>query len=203
LAITRARTSSVAQGPSTNRNLLAGNPVILGGSYESIATANGTGSSGTITFSSIPSTYKHLQIRLLVLGTTTTSDSGYSLRARFNSDTGSNYNRHELYGQGDGGPAGSYGPATSQTYMNVGAYSTYVVGNPIGASVIDILDYANTNKNKTVRALLGTDVNAASANNIGLYSGLWRSTAAITSITLFASSSNFTTTSSFALYGIK
>jgi len=70
-----------------SRSGLVGNPVIMPGSYESIASASGTGSSGTITFSSIPSTYTHLQIR----GIGRNSYPSTQVNVRFNSDTGSNY----------------------------------------------------------------------------------------------------------------
>jgi hypothetical protein len=72
----------------------------------------------------------------------------------------------------------------------------------MSGTVLDILDYANTNKFKTVRSLTGVDANGSGF--VALMSGLYRSTTAITSIKLFSTyGSNWTSTSTFALYGVK
>ena len=162
-------------------------------SYESIATVTvGAGGQSTITFSSIPSTYQHLQIRYF-----SQSTSGESIPLlRFNSDTGSNYAWHQLYG--DGSSAGSSG-GTSSTSIYANNYPSNA--NIFGASVLDILDYANTSKYKTTRVLGGYDTNGG--GQALLRSGLWMSTSAISTITFSPSSGNFSQYSSFALYGIK
>lgn len=163
-------------------------------SYESIATATGTGSSGTISFTSIPSTYRHLQIRAISLVATTDQ----ILYMTFNSDTGSNYASHLFSGNGVGGGA-AYG-LSSQTSMRIFG-QTYGLGTTAPtATVTDVLDYANTNKYKTMRSLGGTDRNGT--GEIQLASGLWMNTTAISSIQL-TTTANFTTTTKFALYGIK
>jgi hypothetical protein len=167
-------------------------------SYESIATANGTGSSGTITFSSIPGTYKHLQIRGILKNTNggAYDDPTYM---RFNGDTGSNYSYHSLYGNGSGANASG---AASQT--SITAYGTPANNftNIWGGAIIDILDYANTNKYKTTRWLNGFDSNT-STGSINLASGNWRSTSAITSISFITAAGNWATNTTLALYGIK
>jgi hypothetical protein len=199
LAITRAKTSSVAQGPSTKRTLLADNPAILSGSYESIATATPAGSS-TFTFSSIPSTYQHLQIRYTARDARAIGINSFNMQ--FNGDTGSNYMRgHILYG--DGATAAASVLTTSFTSILVGyEAAASAATNTFGVGVIDILDYANTNKNKTTRTLCGTDLNGS--GEVDFMSGLWMSTAAISSITLIVgTSANWSTGTSFALYGIK
>jgi hypothetical protein len=164
-------------------------------SYASIATANGTGSSAVITFSSIPATYTHLQIRNIGRSTST----GTTISIRANGDTASNYAFHYIYG--DGATTGAAGFAT-QTSMQI-AYTTSSssLADSYGVNVIDILDYANTNKYKTLRVLSGVDVNG-SGGYVQLSSGLWQSSSAITSITL-TNSTNYTTATQFALYGIK
>jgi hypothetical protein len=168
--------------------------------YESIATANGTGSSGTITFSSIPSTYKHLQIRCIA----NNNSGAFSLRLRLNGDTGSNYAHHVL--EGGGSSAYAYGAASATAILYAGSA---IGGGGSGSdfmatSIIDIIDYATTTKNKTVRTLNGYDTNGATdAQLIRLTSGLWMNTAAINSISIIDVSANFTTDSQFALYGIK
>lgn len=197
MAITRARTSSVAQGPSTRKTVLGGNDVILGGSYDAIATANGTGSSGVITFSSIPSTYKHLQIRW----TNKSTANGSYLWLNFNGDTGANYANHYLLG--DGATTPSAGGEIDQVRLNLyGALITSTAASVYAVQIVDILDYANTSKNKTVRAVGGQDSNGSGV--IMLSSGLWRnSSTAINSITITANAASFTTASQFDLYGIK
>lgn len=173
------------------------------GDYESIATTTLSSSQATVTLSSIPTTYTHLQIRVF----SRTDRPTYGINAigidRFNSDTAANYSGHNIEGDGSTAYAGGSANATG---FSVGQTGTTVVGN-FGATIIDILDYANTNKYKTVRALSGTDCNGLVAGYggvLGLYSGSWRSTSALTSLRFYlANSANFTSGSSFALYGIK
>jgi len=171
-------------------------------SYESISTVTvGAGGSSPISFSSIPSTYKHLQIRLLAQ--TNRAASVDSLQLNFNSDTGSNYSWHTV--QGDGSNANALGYAT-QTYARIGDGTIGGAtgsGGYFGVGVIDILDYASTNKNKTIRGLTGVDENGA--GRVGLGSGLWQnSSTAISSISIAPQAGTlFLQYSSFALYGIK
>lgn len=161
--------------------------------FESIATATGTGSSGTITFSSIPGTYQHLQLRFRVLNTSTASSF---LRYQINSDTGSNYAIHRI--DGDGSAAAAAG-ATSVAYGQA-SLGTPDADKPY-VGILDFLDYASTTKNKTVRGFWGRDTNGG--GNLALSSALWLNTNAINSITFFWSANNFTTSSTVALYGIK
>ena len=174
--------------------------ILSSGAFEPIATATGTGSSSTITFSSIPSTYQHLQIK--VLGrTTSTSSLIKPLILWVNGvNTGTSYARHLLWGTGS---AVSVGGAADQPYWDLAdALGTdYYASGLMGVSIIDIHDYASTSKYKTMRALSGCDTNNTTGK-IWLSSGLYKSTSAITSISL-NSTNNFTTDSTFALYGIK
>ena len=87
-----------------SRSALAGNPVIMPGSFESIATVSGNGSSSSFTFSSIPATYSHLQIRLISRGTRAFASE--QLYIRLNGDAASNYAYHYVYGDGSGAAAG-------------------------------------------------------------------------------------------------
>ena len=179
-----------------------GAPPVSPTSYESIATVTvGSGGSSPISFTSIPSTYKHLQIRLIAQ--TNRANSVDSLQLNFNSDTGSNYSWHTV--QGDGSSASVLGYAT-QNYARIGDGTiggATASGGYIGAGVIDILDYASTNKNKTIRGLTGVDENGA--GRVGLGSGLWQnSSTAITSISIAPQAGTlFLQYSLFALYGIK
>ena len=166
-----------------------GNP-----SYESIQTVTvGAGGTSSISFTSIPSTYKHLQIRGIALNT-----GQDTLFIAYNSDTtGSNYRDHQMGGNGTGSPF-----AYSNAGVNGGGGGIGLTSQTTGAAnIIDILDYTNTNKYKTARCLWGVDRNGA--GSVGLYSGLWMSTSAISSITLSTFTYPFSQYSQFALYGVK
>jgi hypothetical protein len=171
-------------------------------SYESIATTTvGSGGAASITFSSIPSTYTHLQVRgILQSARATFSRDEYKIT--INSDTGTNYDSHNIYGDGVSIAGGNE--------IN----RAYILGQDVvgangwwGATVVDFLDYKNTNKNKTVRMLAALDTNGAAVSGLNgamtFSSGLWRNTSAITSITFTASNGNWNQYSQLALYGIK
>jgi hypothetical protein len=166
-------------------------------SYESIATLSGTGSSGTISFTSIPSTYKHLQIR--GIGASSGAGGVENPLIRFNSDTASNYSAHRLYGNGSSAAADAF---TSQTWMRAGFVNDSSDTDILGALIVDVLDYTSTNKNKTMRVLSGVDRNGSGF--VTLSSGLWFKTPeAITSISLILNGLNWTSDTTFALYGIR
>ena len=172
------------------------------GSYESIASATGTGSSGVITFSSIPSTYTHLQIRGIAKDTYAGTFE-LPTRVRFNSDTGNNYTMHNLNGNGTTVTAQGEATGTNAFFKfrgsNLSTDATFANMNAV--SILDIHDYASTSKYKTVRGFSGSDRNGS--GSIFLISGLWLSTSAISTITLTADGTNWTTSTTFALYGIK
>lgn len=169
-------------------------------SFESIATINGNGSA-SVTFSSIPSTYTSLQIRAIVRDTATATGTDY-LHVRFNSDTGSNYARHHLLGTG--ATVSATGSASASFIRIEGTVLTgSLSGSGVGAFLIDLHDYASTTRNKTLRSFSGASLNDTVGEKIALTSGLWMNTNAITSITLTAGYTGFSTASSFALYGIK
>ncbi len=198
--ITRLKLSTIEQGLPKYRSMLAGNDAFIPNSFESIATATGTGSSNTITFSSIPSTYQHLQIRGLFKSTGGSDGGDLTLNVRFNSDTGSNYVRHRLSGNGST-VAASSDTAITSIYLGSGVGGTGTA-NMLAANLIDIHDYASTTKFKTVRAFAGGEINTT-PSQVRLGSGLWMSTSAITSIQLIDVYGSFTTSSTFALYGIR
>lgn len=162
---------------------------VVVGAYESIATTVvGAGGQTNITFSSIPSTYKHLQIRWI----TRSSGGAYNPLIRFNGDAGSNYSWHYLSGNGTSVNVGGVSGDTSILLGGVQA-----TANIFNAAIVDILDYKDTNKFKTVRILQGGDYNGSGEANV--WSGNWRSTTAISSITLVTYNAQY---SHFALYGI-
>jgi hypothetical protein len=169
-------------------------------SYESIATTSvGSGGSSSVTFSSIPSDYTHLQLRAIGRSSGGTTGGGYII-VRFNSDSGSNYALHLLYGNGSSvsefGSSGTTEMVSERYPLNSDGSSSI-----FGTSIIDILDYKDTNKFKTLRSLGGFDANGS--GSVAFDSGLWRNTNAITSINLTILSGNFVQYSHLALYGIK
>jgi hypothetical protein len=180
-------------------------------SYESIASATGTGSSGTITFNSIPSTYKHLQIRMMAKSSYTggTGPANWQAIVRFNGDSSaSNYTFHQLKGNGTSATAAGSGSGSYDgVYVTSAANSDYSGYSDIyGVAIIDIHNYTSTTQNKTVRALSGNNNNLTTtgSQSVTLNSGVWLNTAAIISLTLFEGSSyNWLTGSVFSLYGIK
>jgi len=162
-------------------------------SYESIATVSvGSGGATSAEFTSIPGTYTHLQIRCL----TGSSNPGAGMKIEFNSDTSTaNYRNHYLYGTGSAVGAGTDGNSNAWGVQGDGA----TVG--MAGHIVDILDYANTNKYTTMRSLSAYDANGSGL--VWFQSLLWMNTNAITNIKIIRSTSGFNQYSHFALYGIK
>jgi len=164
--------------------------------FQLISTSLISSTTSSVTFSAIPATFKHLQIR--VVGRYTAATSISNLTLRFNGDTGSNYGYQSLRGQG-----------TTITGAQPGAYQTSLLtgslpgasasANGFGSSFIDVVDYANTTKIKTTKSFGG---NAASLD-VFMFNGTWNNTAAITSILVsdVNTSASFAAGSRISLYG--
>jgi len=177
--------------------LSVGAPPIAPTSYESIATIRLSSNSSLFSFTSIPSTFSHLQLRCFLKAGFGDND----IFMGFNSDTGANYSYHTLFGTGSA--VGADGSA-NQTAMYLAR--NWITADIGAVSVVDILDYKDTNKYKTARFLTGFEDNTSHPGyrDLGLYSGSWRNTAAITSIDItvpggYALGSGTVV----ALYGIK
>jgi hypothetical protein len=153
----------------------------------------------SITFSSIPSTYTRLQLR----GRLRTNDTGSfnNQQMRFNSDTGSYYTSHWMQGDGSSTTAGlvAIGATNFNDFMR--AASNSLTAGIFTSIVIDILDYSNTNKNTTFRALQGIDANGSGI--VGITSGVYLLNDAVHTITINPSGGTAIAGSSFALYGVK
>lgn len=157
--------------------------------YEPIATQTLSSSVSSVTFSSITGTYTDLVLISSIIG----AGTGYP-SIRFNSDTGTNYSFTQLYGTGS-----ATGSDRSSNYSSIlipwiSRYTTsagYV-------DIVNIMNYANTTTYKTV---IGRANNAGYGADASV--GLWRNTAAISTITLTALTANFASGSTFTLYGIK
>jgi hypothetical protein len=186
----------------TGISALAGNDQWFS-DFESIASVTvGAGGQATVTFSSIPDTYQHLQLRFIEREESGGGTATSQLVVRFNSDSGSNYTLHRLFGNGSSALADNAGGTVTSIRVS-GSCGSASTANVFGAGVIDILDYRNTNKNTTVRSFAGADFNGADGI-IFLSSGLWMNTAAITQIDITnLSAVDHNQHSHFALYGIR
>ena len=172
--------------------------------FYQIATATvGSGGISSVEFNNIPADYTHLQVRFIGKGAraSTLTDFVFTI----NNDSSSSYRRHALYG--DGASAASYS-ATSTNGFFFGRITGSTATNNFGVGIVDILDYTNTNKFKTVRALSGADANGS--GEVYLNSGYWPSTSAITRLNFYSydptppsGQQSLNQYSSFALYGIK
>jgi hypothetical protein len=178
---------------------------VVAGSYESIATTTvGVAGQTTISFTGIVGTYKHLQVRYIARNSGT-GDAFIAMKWIFNSDATAVYSNHYVYGQG-GGVTGSNVTTSASSAGGaglIGMIKDNAAGytNMYAAGVLDILDYADTNKYKTCRLLWGQDLNGS--GRVALQSANWQKTAAITQIDFSCATGNFMQYSQFALYGIK
>jgi hypothetical protein len=151
--------------------------------YEKIATTTVSGGSTSVTLSSIPATYTDL---VLVMAGSNSANS--DLRMRFNGDTGSNYSATVLFG--DGSAANSFRESNQTSFY--GAFG------PNSNNIITIQNYSNTTTYKT--ALTRSNMPHV---YVFAMAQMWRSTAAINSVTLFVTSGSYNSDVVFTLYGIK
>jgi hypothetical protein len=160
--------------------------------YEPIATTTLGSAASSITFSSIPGTYTDLR---LVFTYYVDTGSLYST-VRFNSDSGSNYSYTQIFGNGSSASSGS-STNNSNTWLSTGdTISTSLMG----MGTMDIFSYAGST-NKTVLVTGSYDKNGSGVT--GRLVSLWRSTSAITSITIgLSGSGNYVAGSTATLYGI-
>jgi hypothetical protein len=166
------------------------------GAFELITTITPTASS--FSFTSIPATYTHLQIRATVRSNYSSTNMGFTVT--FNGDTAANYSYHNLRGANSAISSGA--TASASNYSGLSNPAGMAAANYFSGFVWDILDYANTNKYKTSRILNGF-VTASNSNQITLDSSSWRSTAAINQITFNVVVGSVVTGTRFSLYGIK
>jgi hypothetical protein len=175
------------------------------GAYDALWSTTLSSTTSSITIGGIPNTYEHLQLRIYARSTLAGTSSD-NIAFRINGDTGSNYSTHNLYGTGAGAFSAAFA-GLSYGYLPSVISSSGNLANTFAGVIVDLLDYASSTKNKTIRALGGFDENANSGgsvydNRIQLSSAFWNSTAPLNSI-VFGTSASFASGTTFALYGIK
>jgi len=167
----------------------------VGSDYELISTTTMSSDASSLTLSGLntyASTYKHLQIR--ISAKTNRSAGADDLTIRFNGDSAANYSTHVLMGYGS---MLSYGYGSGSMFIPAAAARS-TAGWSTGV-VMDVLDAYSTTKNKVFRALSGEGGGA-----VGLSSGSWYNTAALTSIQFLpVYASSIVAGSRFSVYGIK
>lgn len=147
-----------------------------------------TGAAATVTFASIPATYRDLRI---VVNAATLTEGNIFIQV--NNDTGSNYSQVNMRGFSSTSYASSSGTST-RIQSN---YSTGLQTTSRAINTYDILDYAQTDKHKTIL------IRANHADELDAIAGRWASTSAINSVKLTANdATTFTAGSTFALYGV-
>jgi hypothetical protein len=159
-----------------------------GNTYEAIATQTLGSAAASVTFSSIPSTYTDL---IIVTGIIGVGDA--QMNVRFNSDTGSNYSTTYLNGNGTAARSDRASNTTS-----IGTDYNFSITTNGNATICQFLNYSNSTTYKTMLARSGE-----ASKGVQATVGLWRDTAAINTIQLISSNTNFNTGSTFSIYGVK
>jgi hypothetical protein len=162
--------------------------------YDAIATTTLSSAAATITLSSIPATYTDLRVVFYGVEAENTS---ISKRIRFNSDTATNYSVVKLGGQGTSVYSvrqnDEIGIRFASDQIGDGTLPTF--------TTFDIFSYAGSTQKTT---LIATTSDQNGSGYVQRSVGLWRNTAAITSITFFfANASTWATGSTVTIYGIK
>lgn len=163
--------------------------------YEPIASTTLGSAAGTITFSNLPGTYTDI----VGVVSYATSIADYSPGLRFNGDDAGNYSATRIIGNGS---TASSSRQSNTTFIYTTQYGvTKSTSSPIALAIFQVMNYANASVFKTVLSLGSGE---GTGNGTDRTVGLWRSTSAITSITLFgAPSGNFVAGTTASLYGIK
>lgn len=176
------------------------------GAYDALATVTLSTTTASVIFSGIPAGYKHLQVRCLTRGSST-STGGAPVYVTVNGDTGANYSTHCIIGNGSTAYADDHANAL-YILDGFGGFQSLSGGdgaNSFGVGIIDLLDYSSTAKYKTARALWGRSDNTTTGRVV-FESGSWRSTDVINSLTFTTDASygvNWGANTQFALYGVK
>jgi hypothetical protein len=179
----------------------------MANTYEPIATSTLGSSASSVTFSSIAGTYTDLVLVASIRSDTVTYNNMNFPILRFNGDSTSGlYSVTSLYSRDTGGgDTANSGRASGQNEINFGGVvTTSMSASTFSPWIAHFLNYSNTTTYKTVLNRIASVSNLTTSDGASAGVGLWKNTAAITSISLTATSSgNFVTGSTFTLYGIK
>ena len=171
----------------------------MAATYEPIASTTLGSSAASVTFGSGGTLSQgYTDLRLVIRSKATAAGVHRSLLVRFNGDTGSNYSATRLYGNGSSATSDRL---SSQTGIDVGFLPN--TSNNFGTSLIDVMSYSSGSVYKTLLCSWESQGGASGSQYVAREVGLWRSTSAITSITLLYSADDIESGSTFALYGIK
>jgi hypothetical protein len=161
-----------------------------------IATETRTSNTYGFAFMNIPQTFTHLRIHAKLRQSA--SGAGSNAVVYLNADSGTNYRVHYLGGNGTGAFTGDFG--AGQGYGNIGwTGNTAATAGLFSTHIIDIVDYTSSTF-KTIRTINGFDSNNSTSNLVGVWSSLWKSTAAVNSVSF--NGNEFATGSTISIYGI-
>jgi hypothetical protein len=165
---------------------------------EAIATTYLEADAASVTFSSIPATYEHLQVRASDRAAGASTGQAYYIE--FNGSAGTAYSSHVIRAHTSTVGANAL---TGEAYIKIydGIHGSSTEASEYATIIVDVLDYANTNKNTTVQ-LMGSQSISNTNRRVFVGSGLWDSTAAITQIKFTPSNGNMVRGSEFTLYGL-
>ena len=169
---------------------------------EAIATQYLEADVASVTFSSIPATYEHLQVHGSDRAAGATTGQAYYIE--FNNTAGSPGNKYASHVIRASSSTVGANALNFQPYVKIydGIHGSSTEASEYATIFIDVLDYANTNKNTTVQLVGGQSI-SNSNSRLFVGSGLWDNTAAITQIKFTPSNGNMVRCSEFTLYGIK
>lgn len=192
MGIRSLSTASISTGTKRSK-VWDQSAVVITNSFESIATVNvGAGGASYVEFTSIPQTFTHLQVRAM----TNAASASWVVLTLNGDTTTNNYAHHRLGSDG----------ASSILGSNIGNSATNYVFTSYphtGGSVIDILNYSNSTRNKTVRGLHAHKSDSTTEGEVNFMAHLWMNTNAVTSIKFSLPSTTFNQYTTFALYGIR
>lgn len=170
--------------------------------YDLIATGTGTGTNSVISFTSIPQDYRHLQVRWSAKNTQSGAQNGNINFTINNVSSGSTYTGHRLFGSGTTVQYQGQGTSTgANDFLLQESVSLNTTANAFSAGILDLFNYTDTSRNKTIRAHYGR---ADGTDIINFVVGTSSNTSsAVTSLTFTARLDNFAAGTRFSLYGIR
>lgn len=193
--------TGTSSASSASNSITAVSP--LEGGYEALSTVTLSANTSTIEFTGIPDQYTHLQIRGIARGTYA---GGYDrLDFRFNNDSGANYYRHLLLCDGVTSPPNTYSYTGESLLVAAYIAGANAASNNFGSFILDIFDYADTEKFTTIKCFGGADNNGSGTYYTSYNTGTWPNTTKVSSIKLgpIEQGTSLAAYSSMTLYGVK